>query len=138
MERKVIILIDGENISAKKADRIVMVSNSLGIDIVRRVYHRRKDPATREWAQKCESGDYKEICIPGRPARNKVDHVIQKEAREYMKKDDIDLVCIVSSDGDFCCLEADAANAGKELCFIVGKKLSKRFSRSGARWMRLG
>ena len=93
MKRKVIILVDGENISAKKADRIVTVSNSLGSDIERRVYHRRKDPATREWTQKCGSGDYKEICIPGRPARNKVDHVIQDEARRYMKKGDIDLVC---------------------------------------------
>ncbi len=47
MKKKTIILVDGENISAKNADMIVTVGNRLGAAAERKVCHHRKDRGTR-------------------------------------------------------------------------------------------
>ena len=137
MNGKTIILVDGENISAKNAERIITASNRLGTVAERKVYHHQKDPGTREWTEKSKIGQYKDIQLCGAPAKNKVDHKMQKDAREYLRKPDVSMVCVVTSDGDFRCLAEDAAAAGKKLCFIGGKNPSRRLRKTSAQFMRL-
>ena len=137
MEKKTIILVDGENISAKNAGRIVVVSNRLGPVAERKVYHHQKDPSTREWTEKSKTGEFKDIQLYGKPAKDKVDHKMQKDARFYLEEPDVGTVCVVSSDGGFCCLVKDAAAAGKKLCFIAGKNPSRKLRNTGAQFMRL-
>ena len=137
MKKKTIILVDGENISAKSADRIVAISNRLGAVAERKVYHHQKDQSTRAWTEKSKDGEYKDIQLRGSPARNKVDRKMQKDARAYMKNPDVGMVCIVTSDGGFRCLAEDAAAAGKKLCFIGGRNPSSRLRNTGAQFIKL-
>ena len=134
MKQRTVILVDGENISYKKADEITALSRRLGNVVERKVYHRQKDPITRMWNKKTA---YKNIHIPGEAEHNKIDHRIQKDARKYMQSPDIDVICVVSSDSDFCCLREDAAAAGKLLCFIVEKKAPRKLRKAGARFIEL-
>ena len=134
MKQRTVILVDGENISYKKADEITALSRRLGNVVERKVYHRQKDPITRMWNKKTA---YKNIHIPGEAEHNKIDHRIQKDARKYMQSPDIDLVCVVSSDSDFCCLREDAAAAGKLLCFIGEKKAPGKLRKAGVRFIEL-
>ena len=137
MRKKTIILVDGENISANNADKIVAISNRLGTVTERKVYHHQKDQATRQWTEVSKGGAYKDIRLFGDPAKDKVDRKIQKDARRYLNEPDVATVCVVTSDGGFRCLAEDAAAAGKKLCFIGGKKPSRRLRNTGAQFMKL-
>ena len=134
MKKRTVILVDGENISHKRADEITALSRRLGNVVEQKVYHRQKDPITRMWT---EMSGYKDIRLPGETEHNKIDHKIQKDARKYMKSDDIDMVCVVTSDSDFCCLANDAVTTGKQLCFIGEKKAPKKLRRAGTRFIEL-
>ena len=134
MKQRTVILVDGENISYKKADEINVLSRRLGNVVERKVYHRQKDPTTRLWNKKTV---YKNIHIPGEAEHNLIDHRIQQDARKYMQSPEIDMICVVSSDSDFCCLREDAAAAGKLLCFIGEKKAPEKLRRAGTRFIEL-
>lgn len=138
MKKKTVILIDGENVSHKRAGEIAAISKRLGNVTERKVYHRRTDPVTRPWTEQAKSNDCKDIRLDGGPAKNKVDRRMQKDARRYFKMSCVGTVCIVTSDGGFRCLAEDAANAGKKLCFIGGKKASRKLRRSGCQFIELG
>ena len=137
MKKKTIILVDGENVSAKNAERIVAITDRLGSVAERRVYHHRKDRYTQRWSEKAKEGGFKDVGLRGGPAKNKIDHRIQEDARRYMKNPDVGMVCVVTSDGGFRCLAEDAAAAGKRLCFIGGKTPSRRLRNTGAQFMRM-
>ena len=47
------------------------------------------------------------------------------------------MVCVVTSDGGFRHLSDEAIAAGKKLCFIVGKKASKKLLGVSDGYMRL-
>ena len=133
----VVVLVDGENISHKKAPEINALTARLGSVAERKVYHRQKDPVTRPWTEKARRHAYRDICLAGAPEKNKVDKKIIKDARRSLKAPDVDMLCVVSSDSDFCCLAAEADSAGKKLCFIGGKNASKKLRNSGAKFMKL-
>ena len=137
MEGKTIIFVDGENISVNYAERIITMGNRLGAISESRVYHRRRDKATRAWSEKAKACGYKDISVYGPPAKNKIDHIMQAEIRQYLKRKDVGSVCVVTSDGGFRCLAVDAKAMGKELCFIAGKKTSKKLREAGARFLQL-
>lgn len=137
MKQKTIILVDGENVSANNAEKIVTISNRLGVVAERKVYHHQKDRGTRAWTEKSKDGNYKDIQLYGDPEKDKVDRKIQKDARRYLNEPDVALVCIVSSDGGFRILAEDAAVAGKKLCFIGGKNPSHRLRNTGAKFLKI-
>ena len=137
MKKKTIILVDGENVSANNADKIITISNRLGTVAERKVYHHQKDQATRQWTEVSKSGAYKDIRLYGDPAKDKVDRKMQKDARRYLNEPDVATVCVVTSDGGFRCLAEDAAAAGKKLCFIGGKTPSRRLRNTGAQFVKL-
>lgn len=137
MKPKTILLVDGENVSAKNAERIIAAGDRLGAVAERKVYHRQKDRSTRAWTERSHGGGYKDICLYGAPAKDKIDRKMQKDARRYLRRADVGMVCVVTSDGGFRCLAEDASAAGKTLCFIGGETPSRRLRSSGARFMKL-
>lgn len=136
MKKRIIILVDGENVSYKQADKITALSRRLGNVVDRKVYHRQKDPTTRLWTEKTKNSPYKDICLYGGPGKDKVDHKMQKDARRYMRLPEIDMVCVVTSDGGFRCL-VEEDDAREKLCFIGEKKASGKLRRAGAKFMEL-
>ena len=136
-KKKTIVLLDGENISAKNAESIVAISNRLGSVLERKVYHHQKDQGTRAWTEKTKNGDYKDIMLCGEHAKDKVDRKIQKDARRYLNDPDVDKVCVVTSDGGFSCLVKDEAVTKKRLCFIGGKNPSLLLQNAGVQSVKL-
>lgn len=137
MKRRIIVLVDGENVSYKRADEITALSCRLGKVVEQKVYHRQKDQFTRPWTEKTKAGKYKDICLHGGPEKDKVDLKMQKDARQYLQKPDIDMVCVVTSDGGFDCLVDAAHTAGKQLCFIGERKAPKKLRTADAKFIQL-
>jgi uncharacterized protein (TIGR00288 family) len=137
MKNNTIILVDGENISYRYADKIKKYARRLGTVVEQKVYHRQKDPCTLQWTEKAKANGYKDICLCGGPAKNKVDHKMQKDARAYMQNPEIGIVCIVTSDSGFRCLSKDAAIAGKKLYFIGEEKAPVRLRSAGTKFIML-
>ena len=84
-----------------------------------------------------KTSSYKDICLCGGPAKNKVDHKIQKDARKYMQNSDIDIICIATSDKGFRCLANDAAMTGKKLYFIGEDKAPVCLRSAGTKFITL-
>lgn len=137
MKEKTIFLIDGENISHKKADQIDAISFQIQNVADRKVYHRQRDPITRPWTDLSKARGYKDICLCGGPEKNKIDRKMQEDARRYMKAPDIGAIYIVTSDAGFRCLAKDACLAGKKLCFIGEKKTPEKLRLAGAMFFEL-
>ena len=137
MKEKTIFLIDGENISYKKADQIDAITVQIENVTDRKVYHRWGDPITRAWTELSKARGYKDICLFGGPEKNKIDRKMQKDARRYLKEPEIGAVYIVTSDADFRCLAKDACLAGKRLCFIGEKKAPEKLRLAGSVFIEL-
>ena len=137
MKKHTVVLVDGENISAKRADEILSATDRLGYVSERKVYHRQKDPSTRPWTEKTKTHPYKDICLFGEPEKDKVDRKMQKDARQYLKSPQVGTVCVVTSDAGFRCLAEDAKVSGKKLCIIGEKKAPKRLRLAGSQFIEL-
>ena len=137
MKNNTIILVDGENISYRYADKIKKYARRLGTVVEQKVYHRQKDYHTLRWTDKAKTSSYKDICLCGGPAKNKVDHKIQKDARKYMQNSEIDIICIATSDKGFRCLANDAAMTGKKLYFIGEDKAPVCLRSAGTKFITL-
>lgn len=95
------LLIDGENISYKKAENTLSAAKKHGVldmDQVR-VYGLQKDASTKGWSEKAKELGMKDIRLYGGPSKDKVDKKIQKDAPNIINQSkNIDIVCITTSD----------------------------------------
>ena len=90
-KKRIVMLIDGENIGAKRNGEISRICKERGEVYESKVYHRQKDMATRQWSEECRKSKMKDICLYGGPCKNKVDKKIQEDAKRYMKASDVDV-----------------------------------------------
>ena len=132
-----VVLVDGENVSAKRADEILRLARRFGQVDLLRVYHRQKDPITRAWTEKAKVSAYTDVCLFGGPEKNKIDRKIQKDAQRYFSAEHIGGVVVVSNDADFRCLAEDAAAAGKRFGVIGEKQAPARLRRACDRFVEL-
>ena len=133
----IVVLVDGENVSAKRADEILRLARRFGHVDLLRVYHRQKDPVTRAWTKKSNVSAYTDVCLFGGPEKNKIDRKIQKDAQRYFSAEGVGGVVVVSSDADFRCLAENAAAAGKSFCVIGEKQAPLRLRRACDRFIEL-
>ena len=132
-----VILVDGENVSARRADEILRLARRFGRVDLLRVYHRQKDPITRAWTEKSHVSAYTDVCLFGGPEKNKIDRKIQKDAQRYFSAEGVGGVVVVSSDADFRCLAENAAAAGKRFGVIGEKQAPLRLRRACDRFIEL-
>ncbi len=96
------VLIDGENMSHKKAAIIMQIAASQGVLYESRVYGRQRDRRTRGWTDKAKKHGIKDIRLYGGPKKNKVDNKIKKDANRIMYNDkNVDIFVIATSDSDY-------------------------------------
>ena len=101
-KKNTLLLIDGENISYKKADAIMKAARSQGVLCESKVYGIQKDPATKGWSEKARQCEIQDIRLYGDPQKDKADKKIQKDARKKVNQNkSIDVVCVVTSDGGY-------------------------------------
>ena len=69
--------------------------------------------------------------IAGPPVKNKVDNQIKKNARKMNNnKKNMDILVIVSSDGDYADIVRESRERGKRVVIIADKKVSKKLKGS--------
>ena len=130
-KKNMLLMIDGENVSSKRGDKIMRIANSQGVLYESKVYGLQKDSGTKKWSEKARQYNIKDIRLCGGPAKNKVDRKLQKDARnEVNKYRNIDTVCIVTSDGGYTETVRDLRSKGKRVVIIGESKTPRRLKES--------
>ncbi len=125
------LLIDGENISAKKVDKIMRVVRTKGILYEGKVYGRQKDPYTKSWSNKAGEYGIKDIRLYGDPKKNKVDKKLKKDGRRLVEEHkNIDIIYLASNDGDYTEYVKDMRSRGKRVVVFGGKQASTALKKS--------
>ena len=128
LKKNTAVYIDGENIPAKKADKIIRIIRDEGgvVDYIK-VYGRQNDDTTRMWTIVAgNTENMKDIRLYGPPAKNKVDNKIIKDAKKAAQKNrNVDIYYIVSSDHDYVPVITALREKGKRVVVIGEKKASK-------------
>ena len=113
------LLIDGENVGAKKANAILNAARSQGKLYEGKVYGRQKDVHTRRWSDKAKEYGISDIRLCGGPEKNKVDNKIKKDARRLITQHkNVDIVCIATNYVDIIC---ELRSMGKRVV-VIGEK----------------
>lgn len=73
-----IVLIDAENIGAKKCPEIVRHAKEVGVISEMRYFARKDDDATKDWKAMASNYRIKPILSEGEPEKNKIDKLIIK------------------------------------------------------------
>ena len=116
------LLIDGENVGAKKANAILNAARSQGKLYEGRVYGRQKDVHTRRWSDKAKEYGISDIRLCGGPEKNKVDNKIKKDAwRLITQHKNVDIVCIATNDSDYVDIIRELRSMGKRVV-VIGEK----------------
>lgn len=130
------LLIDGENIRAKKAGAIVQAASSQGILHEAKVYGRQKDNSTRNWSDAARKHKISDIRLFGEPGKNKIDNKIMKDARQVVDKcKNVDIVCIATSDKDYVPIIKELRSLGKRVVIIGEKHASVLLRESCSRFI---
>ena len=128
-KQNTIVLIDAENIGAKKCPEIVRQANEMGVISEMRYFARKDDDATKDWKAMASKYRIKPILSEGEPEKNKIDKLIIKHAKRILAKNkSIDIFCISSNDGDYKELVEELKNQGKRVVILAdntSKKLEK-------------
>ena len=131
VKRNTGLLIDGENIGAKKAAAILEAAGSQGRLYEGKVYGRQKDVHTKRWSHKAKEYGISDIRLFGGPEKNKVDEKIKKDARRLVDQHkNIDIVCIATNDSDYVDIIIELRSMGKRVVVIGGKQASDRLRTS--------
>ena len=119
------LLIDGENVGAKKVNAILNAARSQGKLYEGKVYGRQKDIHTRQWSDKAKEYGISDIRLYGGAGKNKVDNKIKKDARRLINQHkNIDIVCIATSDNDYVDIIRELRSLGKRVVVIGEKQAS--------------
>lgn len=98
--RRVAVLIDGENFPADLAGRLFADVESLGNSIIRRVYG--SSSAMASWRDQARQHGI--ALHEGMPGKNAADMQLAIEAMDMLHRGRVEAFCIVSSDSDFAAL----------------------------------
>ena len=122
-KKNTLLLIDGENISYKKADAILKAARAQGVLYESKVYRRQKDSCTKGWSEKAKECEIHDIRLFGDPMRDKIDKKLQKDARkEVARNKSVDIVCFVTSDGGYADTIRELRSQRKRVVVIGEKK----------------
>ena len=122
-QRNVAFFIDGENISYKKAEQAVEIVKARGMVCSGRVYGLQKDESTKGWSEKAKKLGIMDIRLSGSPEKDKVDKKMQKDIKNVASwAENIDIVCIISSDGGFSDTAKQLIKQGKWVVGLGEKK----------------
>lgn len=126
MKRNTEVLIDGENISYKKADKIMKIAMSEGVLYGGRVYGRQKDKRTRRWSEQARKFGIEDIRLYGGPQKNKVDNKIKKDTTRFVNCDkSVDIFVLATSDSDYIETIEQLRLRGKRVVVVGSKNAPK-------------
>lgn len=137
-KKNVLLLIDAENVSHKKADVIMRCVELQGVIDTGKVYGRQKDSHIKRWSEKSREYGLEDIRLYGPPQKDKVDKKIQKDARrEIFKHKNLDIVCLVTSDSGYVDMVDKMRSQGKRVVVIGEKKASEVLRESCSKFIEI-
>ena len=111
---KVAVFIDGENISAKYASRIVEEASNYGDVIIKRVFADWTNQAVSPWKEAVSKNSLKaEQQFNAVKGKNSSDIRLIIDAMTILFEKNIDVFCLASSDSDFTSLVQELRERGK-------------------------
>lgn len=129
IKKNTALLIDGENISYKKAENILSAAKKEGVldmDSVW-VYGLQKDESVIGWYEKAKDLGFNDKRLCGGPSKDKVDIKIQKDASNIVDQvKNIDIICIATSDTGYVGRIRELREMGKRVVVIGEKKASAK------------
>lgn len=122
-QKRVAVFIDGENISHKKAKKIIEYANTLGSIEFSRVYGVQNNNSDKCWIKTSGELNIKHIRLAGGSQKNKVDKKMFEEILcEAGKKDHADIIVVATNDGDFAPTVKAVKDMGIHIVVIGLKK----------------
>lgn len=119
-ETGIALLIDGENIGASSAERIIRALRSFGRIRIGNVYLDLLRPQSSEWCRRLPLFPLEPVMTAvSETGRNSSDISLLIDAVKILHTSDIGIFCICSSDGDFTGLARYLRSRGKSV-IIVG------------------
>lgn len=132
------VFIDGENISSKKAEKIMQIAKKQGELHSARVYGMQKDPHTKNWTDKARKLNIKDIRLSGEHEKNKADKKIQKDAKkEIAQVKNVDVVCIATSDKGYTDTVRELRKQGKRVVIIGEEKTPVELRQAASKFVKV-
>lgn len=130
-EKKIALLIDAENTSAKYADSIIRYLEKQGVVISKRIYGDFiNNRNVKAWNSKAMEYEMQQVPVLTTSAgKNASDIVLVIDAMDLLHRKNIDTFCIVTSDGDFTSLIKRIREDGVEVIGIGKEDASKRLEK---------
>jgi hypothetical protein len=125
---RLVLLIDGENLPAKFAHRVVEKARSLGTLVATRVYGHFAGDRMSTWRRVIADLELSKVDIARTsPGKNAADFRLVIEAMDMLHTRGLDGICIASSDGDFTALAERIRASALTLIVFAEKKAPERY-----------
>lgn len=136
-DKKIALLIDADNISAKKyVDNIFTELTKYGKVTIRHMYGDWSVERLKKWlAYSAKYSLVPVMQLNDTPGKNASDIGLIIEAMDFLYTEDVDIFCIVSSDGDFNRLAKRIRESGKTVIGMGEKKTPEAFRNSCERFI---
>lgn len=126
MEKRIAILIDGDNISHKYAEYIKNEAEHLGRIKICRLYGSISSPSVKSWYKVMpEQGITPMLQISYSNGKSIADQALTIDAMDILYSGQIDLICLISSDSDFTKLVYRIKESGIEVIGMGEQKTSQ-------------
>ncbi len=131
-DKKIALLIDADNVSAKKyVDNIFTELTKYGKITIRHMYGDWSVDRLKKWLGYSAKYSLVPVMqINDTPGKNASDIGLIIEAMDFLYTEDVDIFCIVSSDGDFNRLAKRIRESGKTVIGMGEKKTPEAFRNS--------
>jgi len=127
-EKKIALLIDSDNISAKYLDGILDELTQYGVTTYRRIYGDFTSPTKAKWSSQLLKKSITPIQqFSNTSGKNATDSALIIDAMDLLYREDVDIFCIVSSDSDFTRLAARLRESGRMIIGMGEKKTPDSF-----------
>ena len=133
-KQNLVTLIDSENISHTKADKIKKIIKSQGNSIEIYIYAMQNDNATAKWHDEAKQNNWKEKRLSGEREKNKVDNKIIKDCMQSLENNkSADIFTICTSDNDYIPIIEELRKSSKKVILICEKKASDKLRKAASK-----
>ena len=127
-EKKIALLIDSDNISAKDLSGILDELTQYGVTTYRRIYGDFTSPSNARWSERLLEKSITPIQqFSNTTGKNSTDSALIIDAMDLLYQADVDIFCIVSSDSDFTRLASRLRESGRMIIGMGEKKTPDSF-----------
>ncbi len=127
-EKKIAMLIDGDNAEAKYIEKVLEEVSKSGRIIIKRIYGDFSDSHMNQWKEKLSTYAIKPVQkFAHVKGKNSTDIALVIDAMDLLHKEDVDIFCLVSSDSDFTTLATRIRESGLQVIGIGKSQTPKAF-----------